>query len=156
MESTPSTKREAFEVIYQNLTRLQSSYRQMIMQCSQQLWRSQQIALSADLFDLELQHSLEKNIHIAEDTIMRLERIKYHSSVAILTEGASSTEKDLAQTINEIELLTNVAQIEVGDSEMNSWASEKISYLDNVKNVLLQVLNHKIDTHVRLGKAMYQ
>lgn len=156
MEPTPSSKREAFEVIYQNLTRLQGSYRQMVLQCSKQLWRTQQLAHDVNLFDVELQHNLEKNIQIAEDTIMRLERIKYHSSVAILTEGASTTEKDLAQTINEIELLVNVAQVEADDSEMNSWASEKIEQLDNTKNVLLQVLNHKIDTHIRLGKAMYQ
>lgn len=156
MEPTASTKREAFEVIYQNLTRLQNSYRQMVLQCSKQLWRTQQLAEDVDLLDLELQHNLEKNIQVAEDTIMRLERIKYHSSVAILTEGASSSEKDLAQTINEIEMLVNVAEVEADDSDMNSWASDKIEQLDNAKNVLLQVLNHKIDTHIRLGKAFYQ
>ena len=158
MEPTPSTKREAFEIIYQNLTRLQGSYRQMVLQCSEQLWHNRFKVEEQDFFDFELQKSLEKNIQIAEDTILRLERIKYHSSLAILTEGANLSEKDLANTVNEIDLLMQVAKIEVGgkDGEISQWASDKIEHLDNTKSVLLQVLNHKIDTQVRLGKAVYQ
>lgn len=158
MESIPTTKKEAFEVIYQNLTRLQGSYRQMIMQCAEQLWHVRFSPHENEPYNFDLQRSLEQNMKIAEDTIIRLERVKYNCSLAILTEGTNLSEKDLSSTINEIELLVQVAKIEAStkDTEINEWAIDKIEHLDNTKNVLLQVLNHKIDAQVKLGRMLYQ
>lgn len=149
MEAT--SKREAFEIIYQNLTDVQNTYRRMIYHCSKELW---EIKTS----EKELTKSLTRNIKVAEESFLRLERIKYQTSIAILTEGVCASEDDLSQAITEVEELLQISEHErdTDDDTVIEWADNKIQHLENTKGVLLQVLSHKMNNKVKRNFVYYQ
>jgi len=147
-----STKREAFEILYRNLTALQSSYQHLIHECAKQLGVLESLDESSKYDDLN------KNMQISKEACTRLERLKYHCALAILSEGSSISEDEISRSIEEASYLLEVAEIEItsSDEDIRTWALTKKDYLQEAKEVLLEILSFKIDTKVRRGLTLWQ
>jgi len=152
-----TNKTDAFEYIYNNLTSVQEMYRKMISHFSRQLWEIDEID-SKNKEKISLKNMFNKNIDLANDSLYRLEKIKYFSSIAILTEGSQISEEQLSDIIVDIDHLLNISELEskVPDKDLVDWVDEKIQYFKSTRNVFLQILGHKVKSKNKRGLVIYQ
>lgn len=158
MSEEAVTRKEVYEILYNNLSRIQDFYRSFSIQCSQQLWQAELSDLPFDENEEKYREDLENAAYTSESQTRNLEMIKYKMSLAVLSEGVLIEEQDLTETINEIDKILYKAEEETStkNKHLKKWTNTKIKYLNDTRHILLQILEHKLAIKVNLGKVIRQ
>lgn len=157
MSEETSTRKEVYEILYNNLTRIQDFYRELSTQCSQHLWQSELSNLPFCEKEESYREELEEAHYASVQHSRNIETIKYKMGLAVLTEGGLISETDLTETIGQIDKMLDEALIEgKGNNTLKKWTNSKIKYLNDTRNILLQILEHKLVLKIKFEKAVYQ
>jgi predicted nucleotide-binding protein (sugar kinase/HSP70/actin superfamily) len=149
-----TNKKYIFSEIFFKIVDIQSSYARIIKQLSKKIASF----VPKDLKDYEELNILDQQVDAAERNFKSLEQVKYVISLALLTESSQATDEEMMNTINLVDDLDKIAQIEVGseDEILRSWALSKQELWLLIRENLLAMLNYKYMRKVELGELTVQ
>jgi predicted nucleotide-binding protein (sugar kinase/HSP70/actin superfamily) len=149
-----TNKKYIFSEIFFKIVDVQNSYARIIKQLSKKIASF----IPKDLKDYEELNILDQQVDAAERNFKSLEQVKYVVSLALLTESSQATDQEMMQTINLIDDLDKIAQIEVNseDEILRSWALNKQELWLLIRENLLAMLNYKYMRKVELGELTVQ
>lgn len=106
-----------------------------------------------DSYDILL---IESQIENGKRYVDQLREIQFWSMITILSDGGLINETELTTILTIINDLLNIASDELKNKQLADWASDKIIVLDQIRDVLLQIFQHKVQIKTKRGDLTLQ
>ena len=147
-------KRQLYDKVYTSLTNVQRSYGSI----SQHLSKYIGVTIPKTPEDVAMLDAAHRNILIANDSITRVEDVKFICGLALLSDGALVGNEEVAIVIESLDELIFMAdkEQEIGDIIVAEWAATKAKSFSEVKKVLLELLNYKLKRQTHFNKTELQ
>lgn len=151
---TVHQKRQLYERVYTSLTNVQRSYGNI----TQQLSKFIGVAIPKTPEDVEILDGAQRNIVVANDSIVRVEDIKFVCGLAIISDSALVTAEEISFVIESLEELLATAGREqkAEDASIVEWASMKEKCFLEVQKVLFELLSYKLKRQVHFNMTELQ
>ena len=147
-----SYKRNLNRQIYDQLSLIISSYENIIEQLIRQSI-TDSYTNNLDDYDLAL---MDAQIDDSKKHISYLRDIQYWTSVIILSDGSLAEASEVGNVIEVIDIILEITSKELKDKNIADWAADKIIILDQIRDVLSQILQHKIKVKNKRGEITIQ
>ena len=143
-------RREVYEQIFGDIVSVQETYHNL----TRELIKKTSVAVPQNEEEVRKLLVAEDQIKILNNHIGRLEDLKYLCSLTLLSEGSLITSEELGNTISLVEELIMIADQE-GDSPeefIADWAKTKLALYEKIRDVLFQILDHKMKRKQNIGE----
>lgn len=148
------SKRQLYEQVYTSLTNVQRSYENITQHLSKYIG----VTIPKTPEDVEMLDGAHRNIIVANDSITRVEDVKFVCSLALLSDSALVSAQEISFIIETLDELLQTASREqkAGDDAVADWALMKEKCFLEVRKVLLELLNYKLKRQVHFNKTGLQ
>lgn len=150
-KSDKNYKRKVYEDIFSRIVSTQETYHNL----TRELLKKISSAIPKTKEEVEMLTRSEAQIDVLNNHVGRLEDLKYFCSISLLSEGALITSEELSHTITLVEQLIIIAEMELESDEtfVSDWADKKIDLFEQIREVLLQILEHKLRRKHKIGES---